>query len=52
MDLRVITSHRSPHIIQYYGSVIRNVSVTHTVQYFNYKLVLGGGGGGDMLPGR
>lgn len=27
MDLRVMTSHRSPHIVQYYGSAIWNVSI-------------------------
>ena len=27
MDLRVMTSHRSPYIVQYYGSVIWNVRV-------------------------
>ena len=26
MDLHVMTSHRSPYIVQYYGSIIHNVS--------------------------
>lgn len=31
MDLRVMTSHRSPYIVQYYGSVIWNVSALSDV---------------------
>ena len=31
MDLRVMTSHRSPYIVQYYGSVIWNVRALSVV---------------------
>lgn len=31
MDLRVMTSHQSPYIVQYYGSVIWNVSALSDV---------------------